>query len=220
MKTILIAVLLSLAFTACKKSATNKNTTVSYQLKSKNASYSIASRSGTSLSWTSGYAYVTEIKFEAEGECQIEGQSDLHKKFGVTAPQKVDLFAPLLSLGDLQVPACDYKNSKFEIALTPASGNAALELKGTFDNKPIIFRINSAVELDGIGGNKSLVGGTNYTALTSLNLSLLTDGITADQLKAATIDNTGTRVISSTSNTSLYQKMLSNFQNISEEEFH
>lgn len=119
-------------------------------MKTKNPTSTIACTGGT-LAWTSGFAYVTEIKFEAEGECQIEGQSDVHKKFGAATPQKVDLFAPFTSVGSITVPPCDYRNSKFEFALSPGAGNPALELKGNYNSTPVIFKINSVVELDGLG---------------------------------------------------------------------
>lgn len=221
MKTISLAffIFFCLTIVSCKKDAAKQNATISYQLKAKNTSTTVARNLGT-LTWTSGYAYVTEIKFEAEGECQIEGQSDIKKTFSAANPLKVDLFAPLLSLGNIPVPPCDYRNSKIEMALTPGAGNAALELTGTFNTTPIIFRINSAIELQGIGGNTGIASGTSYTALTSLNLSLLTRDITALELNAATRDGSGRIIISSTSNVTLYQKMLNNFQDIEEEEFH
>ena len=201
----------------CKKNLDKEKSTITFQLKAAN-NYSTVSRVQGTITWTSGYAYVTDIKFEAEGECQIEGESDIHTQF--SGPQRVDIFAPLTVLGTIAVPPCDYSNSKFEIALTPAAGNAALELTGTYNSTPIIFRISSGTELAGIGGNSPMTGGINYTALTLLNLDLLTHGITAADLGSATVDATGTIVISATSNVTLYNTILNNFEDIEEVEFH
>lgn len=217
MKTSIIFFLLSFILFSCNKDAGKKNASVAYQLKAKNNTSPVG-RITSDITWTSGYAYVNDIKFEAEGECEIEGESDIHRQFN--GPQRVDIFAPLTVLGTFAVPPCNYNNSKFEITLNPGAGNAALELTGIYNSTPVIFRINSSVELAGIGGNSPMTGGINYTALTLLNLQLLTQGITAADLNAATLDPSGTIVISATSNTSLYNIMLNNFQDIEEVEFH
>lgn len=221
MKTNSIALLIAFSLTlgSCKKEAQKKTSTIAYQLKTKNSSSSISRMNGT-LTWASGYAYVTEIEFEADGDCQVDQQSGLHKQFKAAAPQKVDLFAPLASLGNITLEPCDYKNSKFEIEIHPGPQNIALELKGTYNTTPVIFRIGTALEIDGLNTFTPIAGGVNYTSLTSLNLSLLTKGITAADFSAATLDSTGTMLISANSNTALYQKMLSNFQDIEEEDFH
>ena len=221
MKTISTAVLIILCttFLSCKKDVVKQNAGINYQLTAKNTSNTLARIFGT-LSWTSGYAYVTEIKFEGEGDCQIEGQSDIKKKFSASNPQKIDLFAPLISLGNLPIPPCDYRNSKIEIEITPSMGNPALELTGTYNTTPVIFRINTAVELEGIGGNKGIVSGANYVSLMSLNLSLITKGIAGAEFEAASLDASGKIIISATSNIALYQKMLANFQDCEEEDFH
>lgn len=216
MKYLLIISLFSILLLSCKKDA-DKKSSVAYQLKAKNNN-SPVNRVSSDITWTSAYAYVNDIKFEAEGECQIEGESDIHRQFA--GAQRVDLFAPLTVLGTFTVPPCNYDNSKFEITLNPGAGNAALELTGVYNSITVIFRINSSVELAGIGGNSPMAGGINYTALTLLNLQLLTKGITAANLNTATLDPSGAIVISATSNTSLYNIMLNNFQDIQEVEFH
>ncbi len=221
MKTISIAflILLCTTFLSCKKDAVNQNASISYQLKTKNPSTVLGRTSGT-LTWTSGYAYVTEIKFEAESDCKIESQSEIKKKFSTSNPQKIDLFAPLVVLGNLPVVPCDYRNAKIEIEIVPNGGNAALELTGTYNTTPVILRINSALEIEGAGGTKGITSGTEYVAITSLNLGLLTMGISGAELDAATLDSTGKILISATSNTNLYQKILNNFHDIDEEDFH
>lgn len=206
----------------CKKAANHSNG-VSYQLKTINPSATIANATGISntstlraqggtISWTSGYASATEIKFEAEG-------SGVNVEFQSETPQKIDLFSSLTSLGNIAIPTGVYDSAQFEIELSHTVTDAALELQGTYNNIPVIFRISDDFEIDAEIPTITIKDGTNYTALTALNLSLLTDGISGATLDAATKDGSGTIVISATSNASLYDSMLNNLQNSDGEDF-
>ncbi len=208
----------------CKKTA-NHSTGVSYQLKTINHSSTITRAystgnlitssvgvQGGTIDWTSGYASAKEIKFEAEG-------SGVHVKFQSETPQKIDLFSPLSSLGNVVIPTGVYESAQFEIELLHTVTDAALELKGTYNNTPVIFRIAGDFEIDAELPAITIKDGTNYTALTALNLANLTTGISGATLDAATRDGSGTIVISATTNASLYDAMLNNLQNSDAEDF-
>jgi hypothetical protein len=211
----------------CKKANQSSPNGVSYQLQTINRSTTIArsSISGTStlgsrvqgvqggtITWTSGYASVTEINFEAEG-------TGGHVKFNSETPQKIDLFSPLSSLGNIVIPTGVYDTSKFEIDLLSTSKDSALELEGTYNNTPVIFNISSEFEIDAEMPKITIADGSHYNALTALNLATLTQGVSGATLDAATKDASGTIVISATSNASIYDAMLNNLHNSEQEDF-
>ncbi len=226
MKTKLISMTAIAAVTlifGCKKAGNSNANAVAYQLKTINRStalaYSpgstinpIARVAGGSISWTSGYASAEEIKFEAEG-------SDSHVEFHSETPLKIDLFAPLASLGNINIPTGVYDTAQFEIDLAPTTTDAALELHGLYNTTPVIFRINQSYEFDAEIPTINIADGQHYNAVTALNLATLTQGIASATLDAATKDSSGTVVISNSSNTSLYNSMISNLQNSEEEDF-
>lgn len=224
MKTKLISITAIAAVTlifGCKKA--NSPNGVSYQLKTTNRSTSLAFSSGNTptsaarlqggtITWSSGYASATEIKFEAEG-------SGNHVEFKSETPQKIDLFSPLASLGNINIPTGVYDTAQFEVELSPTATDAALELHGTYNNIPVIFRISGDFEIDAEIPAITIADGQHYNAVTALNLANLTQGISGSTLDAATKDGSGTIVISATSNVSIYDAMLNNLQNSEEEDF-
>lgn len=219
MKKILLMAPVVLAFVAC-----NKNRDASgfdYQVKSGNASTLISaspqSGSGTlarpqgtgTLAWTSGYALVKELEFEAEKDSmKVEFETDLN--------QKIDLFSPLSSLGVVEVPAGFYEEIEFQIEVGPGSGENALQLDGTYSSSglstPVSFRLNVPLEIESEKENILVAGAANYTALTTLDLSLIATGATDAMFANATFTN-GVIVISATSNTELFQIFYNNLRN-------
>lgn len=225
MKTKLISMTAIAAITlifGCKK--TNNPNEVSYQFKTINPSASLAYSTGNpsimspvgvqggTVTWTSGYASATEIKFEAEG-------SGNHVEFQSETPQKIDLFSPLASLGNINIPTGVYDTAQFEIELSPTATDAALELQGMYNTTPVTFRITQSYEFDAEIPAIIIADGQHYNAITALNLANLTQGISGSTLDAATKDAAGTIVISDTSNASIYDSMITNLQNSEEEDF-
>ena len=226
MKTRLISMTAIAAMTlifGCKKANNNSNG-VSYQIKTINPTATIAYTSGNpsimspvgvqggTITWSSGYASATEVKFEAEG-------SGNHVKFQSETPVKIDLFAPLSSLGNISIPTGVYDTAQFEIDLSPTATDAALELHGMYDTIPVIFRITKSFEFDAEQPKITIADGQSYNAVTALNLANLTQGISGATLNAATKDGSGTIVISDTSNASIYDAFIVNLKNSEEEDF-
>lgn len=226
MKTKIVSITAIAAMTlifGCKKANTPNSNQVSYQLKAINPSTSLAFSSGTTstsaarvsggtITWTSGYASAEEIKFEAEG-------SDNHVEFHSETPQKIDLFSPLASLGNINIPTGAYDTAQFEIDLAPTAYDAALELHGTYNTIPITFTLNKSYEFHAQIPSITIADGKNYNAVTALNLATLTQGIASTTLDAATKDSSGTIVISDSSNVSIYDSFISNLHNSEEEDF-
>ncbi len=202
-----------LLFAACKKN--NSSPEVRYQINTISRSSTVARTLSGTVQWTSGYMNATEIKFEAENNTtEVEYKS--------VAPQRIDLFAPLTTLGIIALPPGTYTEVDFEVELAPNGSDASLELKGTFTSgvivTPVIFRVGSALEIESEKDNVTIADNASYTALTSLNLSVLTQGITEAMLNNAQRTN-GVIIISAASNTNLYNIILNNIGDMDEVEF-
>lgn len=227
MKTKLISMAAIAAITlifGCKKTNSSSANGVSYQFKTINPTAILAYSTGNPLimspvgvqggtiTWTSGYASATEVKFEAEG-------SGNHVKFQSETPVKIDLFSPISSIGNISIPTGVYDTAQFEIDLAPTATDAALELNGKYDTIPVTFRINKSYEFDAEQPRITIADGQTYTAATALNLANLTQGISGATLSAATRDSSGTIVISDSSNVSIYDAVIANLKNSEEEDF-
>lgn len=196
-----------LFLTSCKKN--NESSDATFKVKTTNRSALVGRTAGT-VTWTSGFASANEIEFEAEKEnLQIELKS--------TARQRIDLFAPISSLGTITIPPGIYDEVEFEIHMSSTPTDPALELRGTYNAIPIVFRVNSPLEIEAEYDDVTIGQGNNFNAIISLNLSLLTLGITDANLSSAQLTS-GEIVISSTSNIALYNIMLANLKNIDEVE--
>lgn len=201
-----MAVILAIGMTSCKKSSTSGG--VNYQVKTSNRSYTIVNSSAT-ITWTAGYANVTQIQFEAES-------GNGHVKFASEAPQKIDLFASVSSLGNISIPAGTYNQTQFEIELLANATTDAFQLSGNYNGTPIVFKVGGAYELDAEMANVTILSDKNYLAINTIDLSKLTLGISAADFGNAVKDNTGTIVISASSNSSLYNIMVTNLHKLVE----
>ena len=191
----------------CEKN--NDRTGANFKIKTTERSGIVGRTEGT-VTWISGYASATEIEFEAEKE-------NLELEFKSEARQRIDLFSPLSSLGFVTIPPGIYKEVEFEIHISPTPTDAALELRGTYNSTPIVFRVNTPIEIEAEFEDVTITDGNDFTAIISLNLSLLTMGITDADLNNATLTN-GEIIISATSNTALYNIMIANMKNIDDVE--
>ena len=122
----------------------------------------------------------------------------------------------------LHFPAGTYSEIEFKGELAPNNPDAALELNGTFTSgastTAVVFTVNSALEIKTEKNNVVISDNASYTALTTFDLSKLSTGITEAMMNAATRTG-GKIVISSGSNTNLYNIMLANLDNCDEVEF-
>lgn len=210
--------IVALLFFACKKDSETSG--INYKLRTVNRSATISQaapgdlhnqRTMGTITWTSGFASATEIEFEAETEnTEVEFESGVN--------QKIDLFAPLSSLGIVTVPPGTYEEVEFEVHLSPTATDPALELGGTYNGTPIIFRIDQPIEVEAEFEDVTINQGTDFTAIITLNLSLLTQGISDADLNGAALTN-GEIIISSNSNATLYNTIIANLKELDEVEF-
>lgn len=195
----------------CKKD--NEQSGVNFNVSTIGKSTTVGRLSGTTgtINWTSGYASANEIEFEAE-------DANTEVKYKSIASQRIDLFASLSTLGFVSIPPGTYEEVEFEIHLSPTPTTSALELRGLYNTTPIVFRINTPLEIEAEFEDVTITQSNSSTALISLNLALLTQGISDAALTGATLTN-GEIIISSNSNTALYNIMINNFSQIDDVEF-
>jgi hypothetical protein len=218
-----------MALAACKKNGTMPSSTgpqMSFQVKADNLSTNLASatqgsasvNSITGLTWISGIANISQFKLEA-------------KKNGVETEIKsknltnVDLFALSPSIANVTIDTGTYKEIEIRVVFRKTSDTSALPLmlKGTFTTSggtviPIEFDFNDDATIKAEAHNITVTSTTDFVALIHLHLGKLEAGISAADLEAATLTN-GMIVISNSSNTSIYNRVLSNLGNSGESEF-
>lgn len=207
-----LSIISSALLFSCSKEK-NEAPGVSYQMKTSSASAPIGGRvAGGGIQWTSGHVWASEIEFEAENDnVEVEYKTEMN--------QKLDLFAPLSSLGMITIPAGVYEDIEYEVEVAPNGTEAAFQVAGTFTDAagvatPIKFQLNSKLEIEAKQANVAVTDGNNLTALTTLNLSVLTAGIAETMLNDAERTN-GTIEISPVSNASLYAMIVANLKGCS-----
>ena len=204
----------TLFLVSCKKE--NSGTPgISYQLQTSNRSSVLGRVASGNIVWTSGFGNASEVKFEGKGPSgEIQYKSTLQ--------QRIDLFSGISTLGNVTLPAGSYKEVEFKVELNPTATEPALLLNGTYTSTgpavPIIFRIATPLEIETEMNNVTVLANNGYNALTTLNLSLLTRGITQTMLDNAVKTN-GTILINSSSNVDLYNIILNNLKECDDIDF-
>lgn len=204
-----------LLFGACKKSGSDGSSAsasaMQFKLTAANPLVVVnkPAAPGTIL-WTSGTAAATGVKLEAKRNgTQIE--------YKTTGLQQIDLFASVVAgLGTITIPVATYTEVEFKITLNQNGTNAAMELNGQYTNAigavtPVVFSLNSLFILKAEQTNVSVTSNSSITALTTLDLSFVSNGITQAMLNSAT--TTGGKIImSASSNINLYNTIINNLQ--------
>lgn len=212
--TTLILTAATLFLASCKKENSDPPG-IYYKLQTTNRSSVVGRVASGNILWVSGFGNATEVKFEGKAPSgEIEYKS--------TIQQRIDLFSGVSNLGNLTLPAGTYKEVEFKVELNPTATEPALLLNGTYTSTgaaiPIIFRIAAPIEIETEVNNVTVVANNGYNALTTLNLSLLTRGITQAMLDNAVKTN-GTILINSLSNVDLYNIILNNLKECDDMDF-
>jgi hypothetical protein len=195
---------------SCKKSDSGgTDSTMQFQLKVANPLVTVNRLAGPgTILWTSGYAAATEEKLEAKKDnSQLEFKS--------SGLQQIDLFASVIAnMGNIVIPVGTYTEVEFKITVNQNGSNPAMELNGQYTNgsgvvTAVVFSLNSLFVLKAEQTNVTVAGNSTITALTTLNLSIVSNGITQAMLNSATLTN-GKIIISAASNTNLYTIITNN----------
>ena len=212
---LLSVITLMLIFAGCKKNSPGIEG-VSFQLKASNNSTAVqAKTTAASITWSSGTVTPSTVKFEAKkGTSEVEYTS-------ATSTQ-VNLFNIAQStFGNISLPEGVYSEIELKIAVNGTVPAPALELNGSYNNgtvnTPVVFRITTPVLIKAEKNNVDISGGA-FVAVTDLNLSLYTTGITQTMLNSAT-QTGGSIIISSNSNAALYNIIINNISQFHHAEF-
>ena len=197
---------------SCKKSSSDGATadsTMQFQLKAANPLVTVNRLNGNgSILWTSGSATASGVKLEAR-------QDGLERELKSSRIQQIDLFASVMvNLGDFVIPVGTYTEVEFKIELNQNGSNPALELNGQYTSgtgvvTPVVFSLNGLFELKAEQANVVVTGNSSIAALTTLDLSFVSNGITQTILNGASI-TAGKIVISASSNINIYNIITNN----------
>ena len=163
-----------------------------------------------SIVWTSGSAWATETKLEAK-------QNGSQLEFKTSVPQQVNLFSSVIAgMGNISIPSGTYTEVEFKITLNQNGSNPAVELNGQYTSgtgvvTPVVFSINTFFLIKAEQTNVVVVANTSISALTTLNLSLVSSGITQAMMNSAT-QTSGKILINASSNVNLYNIIINNLQ--------
>ncbi len=206
----------AILFASCNKdTATNptaKQPDMAYKITTSNKTSGVNLKTTATglISWTSGTANPSLIKFEAK-------QSGTEIEYKSTVNTTIDIMAPVAnSFGGFTLPAGTYNEIELKILLSKFGGTPALVLDGQFTldslSLPVHLEVSDNIELKTEQHDVTITDNNSYTITTSFDLSDLASGITLTQLLSASISN-GKLVISASSNTALYNTILNNLKN-------
>jgi hypothetical protein len=211
-KLVMVGVASMLLFGSCKKSSSDEasaDSTMQFQLKAANPLVTVnrLTAPGTIL-WTSGSASASEVKLEAK-----QNSSDI--EFKSSRVQQIDLFASvLINVGNFVIPVGTYSEVEFKIELNQNGSNPSLELNGQYTSgtgvvTPVAFNLNGLFELKAEQTNVIVTGNSSIDALTTLDLSFVSNGITQVMLNSAALTS-GKIIISASANINLYNIITNN----------
>ncbi len=213
-KTIVLSgLLIGLLIGSCKKSDNNTYTgqpMINYQMKATNTNYATArTTAGADIVWTSAIAYPDVIKFEAK-------QDNTEVEFKSKNNGPIDLMASVATtFGGFTIPPGTYDELSLKIDLDRMGDLPILTLSGKVTSGlvvlPVTIDITQSVELQTEQHDVTVFNDSVYTAVTTLDLSTLTAGITADMLLNAQLTS-GTIMISANSNITLYHMIIDNLE--------
>jgi len=197
---------------SCSKSSTDGTSAtaagIQLQLTTSNPIVVVNKTTAGTITWTSGTAYATETKLEVK-------QNGSQLEFKASTPVQVNLFGSVITgLGNITIPAGTYTEVEYKISVNQSGTIPALELNGQYTNNvgavtPVVFNINSLFALKAEQSNITVGANTSITALTTLNLSSISSGITQALMNSATVSG-GKITISASSNVNLYNIIISN----------
>jgi len=181
-----------------------------YQLVATNTSYAMArTTASANILWTSAFANPDVVKFDAK-------QDNVQIEYRSTNNAQIDLMSPVaLTFGNFTLPAGIYNEISLKIDLDRNGSIPTLQLNGQFTSGPVSLPVSvqifESVELQTEQHNVTISNDNSFVAVTTIDLSAITSGITATMLLNATLTG-GAVVISSDANHDLYKIILENLE--------
>ncbi|MFL5788408.1 MAG: hypothetical protein ACJ748_10170, partial [Flavisolibacter sp.] len=228
---ILFPIIAAGLFTSCKKEQSltnlshpsNSQPSIAFHLKAVNTMSTVNRLSsvsstqkieGANITWLSGTASVSMIKFEAKKDgSEVEFKSNVN--------QTVNLFSDSSFIGTLSIPTGKFDEVEFKAQLSPSGNNPSLQLNAQVTNGSntinIVFIGNENIEIKGERSNVTITDSSIHNAITSLNLSALSNGISASAISNAVVTN-GQLLITASVNQDLYKQIVKNLKDLDDEE--
>ena len=201
-----------LSFSSCVKDAATGTASISFQLKAATSAIN-----GAGITWTAGTAGVANAKIEAKKN------DSAAVEYKAEANMQVDLFGAI-AIANLSVPTGTFRSVEFQSELKVMTSKPSLHLEGTYTaggvTTPVTFDVNTDITVK--SKRDSIVissASATYTALTTVTLVTLTQDVTEADMKLADRAN-GKIVISATSSSNIYNKMLANLAKPQVIDFH
>ena len=207
-----------LILASCEKDDSSGSGKLSYRINPTNFTSSIGSsgsgsglivgiNTNSSITFTSGSLYISEIDFEAESK-NNEIEYELKQALSV------DLFNLSPLLGSITIPDGTYDEVELKLELKKSTANIPLTLKGSYTDAsgakvPVEFYLNEDFEVEVEAENIVVNGNKDYIGLINFQLNKFMSNVISADLSNATKTG-GVIVISSTSNMNLYAKLKAN----------
>ncbi|MBL7720226.1 MAG: hypothetical protein JNL72_15425 [Flavipsychrobacter sp.] len=198
---------------SCKKEkrydANNGQTQLAYQVSIENPSSSTARSTAAIITWNSGFANPSMVKFEAK-------QENSKLEYKATNTGQIDLFSPdPMTFGNFTLGPGMYKEIELKLHFQKRGSSPAIQLGGSVTagglTTPVVLMIEGPLEIKTEQKDVMIDDGIAYVAITSLNLASYTEGITEGMWVDADRIN-GTIIISKDENQYLYWKILGNIK--------
>lgn len=216
-----------LILSSCKKDNSSGSGKLSYRVKPANFTASIGSsgsgsglivgiNSNSSITWTSGSLYISEIDFEAKSK-------NVGIEYELKQAVNVDLFNLSPLLGSITIPDGTYDEVELKLELKKSTSNIPLTLKGSYTDAngakiPVEFYFNEEFEVEVEAENLVVNGNRDYIGLINIQLNKFMTNIISADLSSASKTN-GVIIISSTSNMNLYAKLKANLNSFADCDF-
>ncbi len=201
-----------LFFSSCVKDAATGTSTINFQLKAATSAIN-----GAGIVWSVGTAGVANAKIQAKKN------DSSSVEFAAAPNAQVDLFSAV-TISNVTVPTGTFRNVEFHSELKAINSKPSLHLEGNYTaggvTTPVTFDVNTDITVKS-KRDSIVIGATasTYTALTTVTLVTLTQDVTEAEMKVAD-RAAGKIVISATSSSTIYNKMLANLAKIQVVDFH
>jgi hypothetical protein len=224
----LLSLVTGILVTSCSKDTTTPSaTSLGVKMQATNKSFSLLKSTALatpSFVWDSSFIIVSKIEFEAEKQESEMSASPSEVHFEWNGPAKIDLFRLNSVIGNIALQPGIYHEVSIKINSfnSDAGSQPDFYLSGSYTNTagsviPIEFVVNEDFEFRVKLEGSTLDAVNDYTSLINMNLTLLFSGFQSADLDGAMLSN-GKIIISSISNTSLYNKIITNLSTCGESE--
>jgi len=171
-----------------------------------------------SIAWDSAHLVVSEIKFEAELKSLVTGEDSIEIEYKWHGPEMVDLLNNELTMGNFVLQPGYYDEIELKVTgeQEDAGDDPVFYLAGTYTNDsgttPIVVMVSHDVyfktEKENVEVTEEEI---DYTSIIQLYLDELMADVDVADLDAAELVD-GVLLISSDSNTGIYQTIVGNLE--------